>query len=523
MTLDEQMEAMLDELVALEQQAIAACFSIEAYAGQHRRQLEVMQAMRECARLLLMMARQVGKSWIICGGLIDRSLTRPDTTSLFFGLNGVAVRKNFWEPVWKKILTRFEIPHTNNETQMATRFPNGSQVLLTGTDDLTHVQNVLGMRLDGSMVAVDECQSQKPGVLKALLTDILPPTLTPTSTLVLSGTIPKAPGGVWWKEAQKPSWKQFSWGRVRLIGDDSMPLERRIVAENPHTPEAPAVLIQHLADNNLTIDDPTIQKDWFANRDAFDPNERGYFYREKINGYHPVVPAWLADLKAHMLAWAQKHELQRFPPNVMAAEPWPGIDTFSVAIDPGKFDPAGIQCWGWGKRTNKIQQVFDWTSEWNARLTWADIMEVGRFVQMHFKATHWFYDTNSENELNTFGREYGVPVIAAARKLDKKGQIRKTNDSLKDGTIQVMIGSSLEADYLSAILDKDKLSNDQWDWTDEHHPTASECGRYLLAPWWDNYQPPKKDLPKPDPFEAEQRRIAAAAKLPKYKQKPRSF
>lgn len=522
MSFADKIQAALDELVQLEQAAIRSAFSIEAYAGEHRRQLEVLQEMRVARRLLLMMARQVGKSWIICGGLIDRSLSGSDILSLFFGLNGVAVRKNFWEPVWKRILIRFEIPHVNNEAQMSTRFANGSQVLLTGTDDLRHVQNVLGMRLDRSMIAIDEAQSQPPGVLTAMLTDILPPTLTETSTLVLAGTIPKAPGGVWWKEAQKPSWKQFSWGRVRLIGDDTMPLERRLVAENPHTPEAPQVLIQHMKDNNLTLEDPTIQKDWFANREAFDPNERGYFYREKVNGYHPVVPAWLAGLKAHLVEWGKKREIN-FPPNVFAAEPWTGIDTFSVAIDPGANDPAGIQCWGWGKRCPKIQQLFDWTSEWNARLTWADLMEIGRFLQRAYPTHLWFYDTNSENELNTFDREYGVPAIRAARKLDKKGQIRKTNDSLKDGTIQVIIGSSLETDYLSAILDKDKLSNDQWDWTNDYHPTASECGRYLMAPWWDNYQPPKKDQPKPDPFEAEQRRIAAMAKLPKFRRPPRSY
>lgn len=516
------MRAMVAQLIALQQEKVAASFSIEAYAGKHRRQLEVLQAMRVEARILLMMARQAGKSWIICGGLIDRSMARPETTSLFFGLNGVAVRKNFWEPVWKRILTRFQIDCVHNEQHMSTRFPNGSQVLLTGTDDLRHVQNVLGMRLAGSMIAIDESQSQPPGVLTAMLVDILPPTLTPTSTLVLSGTIPKAPGGVWWKEAQKTSWKQWSWGRVRLIGDDTMPLESRIVAENPHTPEAPAVLVKHMADNKLTLADPGIQKDWFANRDAFDPAERGYFYRVDVNGYVPTEPAWLAGLKAHMTTWAEEHELN-LPPTVMAAEPWPGIDTFSVAIDPGKFDPAGIQCWGWGRRTNKIQHVFDWTSEWNARLTWADIMEIGKFVQRHFATHLWCYDTNSENELNTFTREYGVPAIKAARKMDKAGQIRKTNDSLKDGTIQVMIGSSLETDYLSAILDKAKLSNDQWDWTNDYHPTASECGRYLLGPWWDNYQPPKKDQPKLDPFEAEQKRMIAQASLPKYKQKRKEY
>lgn len=501
-------------------------------ADGHLRQQEFTEACQRLRRVLIMCARQVGKSWGIGQAMVRRSLNVPGSQSVFFGLNGVAVRDNFWRPVLKVLLARWQVPHTPWE-RMVVEFPNGSRILCTGTDDLTHVQNVLGNRFKGALLAVDEMQSQKQAIIRELLGSILPPTLTPESTIVLAGTIPPVPGGVWWELGKQPSWAQFGWGRVELA--EPMPaelspeeqlvhLERHLVSLNPHTPEAPQVLIDHLRDNRITVSDATVQRDWFGNKGAFDARERGYHYRSEVNGYGidtpgrlHVTPGWLAELHAIMV------NKLKIPPTAMAAVPWEGIDQFSVAIDPGAKDPCGIQCWGWGKKTSKIQQVFDWTSAWNARLNWSDIMTIGAFVQRHFRTHLWHYDTNSENELNTFDREYGVPAIRAADKRDKKGQIRKTNDKLKDGTIQVMLGSSLEADYLSAQLDPDKLAHDQWDWTDDYHPTASECGRYLLVPWWNQYKPPAPPAPKLDPFEAEAERMRRMAKQPRWKRQPTGF
>jgi len=471
-------------VASLASQPAAAGLDLDRFANGHAPQLEVLQALRRERRVLLMMARQTGKSWSLAGGHIDRALWRPGSTNLAFGLTGPAVRNVWWEPVWKPACRRWggvegrDYQHV--ETTLTTRWGNGSRTLCTGTDDVRHIQNVLGGRLDGSLVTVDEMQSQGGDVVRTLLGSILPPMLTGRSTLVLAGTLPEVPGGPWWDEAQKPSWWQRSWGRL----------------SNVHTPEASQTLEQHLADNALTVDDPQIQRDWFGNRNAFDPNARAYFYRPEVNGYTPPRPAWLDRIALH-------------GGTAFAADPWPGVTQFSAAIDPGAGDPMGVTILGWGPGT-KVQHLFDWVSRRDARLALDVVVSILAAARDHLgghpaRAWQYRYDTNSQNEIQAFSASHGIPSIKAATKVDMPGQIRRMNNELSRGQLQVIVGSNLEQDMLAARLDQSKLGNGQWHWKSQYHPTASECARYALAGYWDTPAPVAPSKPLADPFAEEQR------------------
>lgn len=466
-------------------------FDIEAFAGEHARQLEVLRALRRESRVLLMMARQTGKSWSLFGGHVDRALSRPSTTNLFFGLTGPSVRNTFWEPVWKPLCHKLSLPVENYDTTMTARWGNGSRTLFSGTDDVRHVQNVLGGRLDGSMVTVDECQSQPSAVFRALLRTILPPMLTPASTLVLAGTIPEAPGGPWWDEAQKDSYWQRSWGRL----------------DNVHTPEAASTLVAHLAANGLTELDPQIQRDWFGNRNAFDPNARAYRYRVEVNSYRPERPAWVDAIKLKS-------------GEAFGSDPWIGIDTFSVALDPGGSDPCGLTILGWGK-AGKVQHLFDWVSAYNAQLSLDDMVDVARAARDALSSRargpwQWRYDTNSQMEINAFANSHAIPSIKAASKQDMAGQIRRTNNLMQNGTLSVIEGSNLHQDFIIArLLDPNVPSKG---WTSDYHPTASECCRYALAGFWEREQPVVVKPPT-DPFEAEAARRRQLENVPKYLQR----
>jgi len=467
-------------------------FDIKAYANGHTRQLEVLQAARVERRMLLMMARQTGKSWSIAGAHADRAMSRPGVTNLAFGLTGPAVRNTFWEPVWLPMCARWKLPAEHVDTTMTTRWANGSRTLFSGTDDVRHVQNVLGGRLDGSLVSIDECQSQPRDVFVAMLRTILPPMLTPSSTLLLAGTIPEAPGGPWWVESQKTSWWQRSWGRM----------------DNVHTPEARAELDAHMQANGLAELDPQIQRDWFGNREAFDPLARAYHYREERNGYAPARPAWVDRLQLKSgKAWG--------------ADPLPGVDTFSVALDPGGSDPCGVVILGWSSKTGgPVYELFDWVSEYNARLSLDDMADVVRQARDAIGGRNWQYryDTNSDMEINAFQHSHGIPSIKAAKKADMAGQIRRANNMLGNATLKVIAGSNLAQDFVTARLDQGKLANNQWAWTNDYHPTASECARYALAGFWDAVPVSKPPVPA-DPFEAEMARARALENVPAYLRK----
>jgi hypothetical protein len=517
-------------------------FSCEAFASGHWRQLEVIKAARTRRRILLMMARQAGKSWSAAGIMLDRALQRAGTTSLFMGLTKVAVREAFWVKVWKPLIARFDVECTFNETLMLTTFPNGSRVLLTGTDDRSHIKTYLGNRFAGALIVIDEMQDQKPDVVRELLVSILPPMLTPTTTLLLMGVIPEVPGGPFWDESLKESWDQYCWGRVRI--DDEWqdatsvpwtwtpeptegapaPQPRRvwISAINIHTPEAPEQLVNHMTDNGLDLDDPQIMRDWRGVK-AFDPGATVYRYNKVRNGYKPTVPAWVAGIWEHP-RWK---EAEIEPPRpeqrglVLASEPWEGITDFSFAVDPASTsDKLSIEGIGWGRGVRTVQHIFECVTpagvEWSQG-QWATVASI---ANEHYKTRHWRYDAGSSlNELDNLRRDYKLPVIACAKKADRHGQVRRKNDLLRNGILKVMEGSGWEEDLILCQRDKQAQARGEFEFSTQRHPDPSEAGRYSLQDYYDRPAPPLK-APKPatpyDEWVAEEKAKAT-------KQRPRTM
>ena len=486
---------MADQLVAFEPPDNFKPWSLETFCGGHKAQLAF--ARDRARKKHVLCARQSGKSQGDDAILLDRAQLTPNSLHFLFGLNGVAVRANNWIPIWTRTLDRFRIDRRDNQQLMLTTFPNGARVYFTGTDDLRHVRNLLGNRLPaGSTLIVDESQDQPEAILDWLWDVAIPPMLTPDTMVISSGVRPDLPVGRFYRERSDPSWSHHSWSKL----------------DNVHTPEAADMLAMYLADHGLTMADlesdlanppPHVKaklgivfqvlRDWL-NRDVYDLNAGTYYYNATGNGYTPALPPWAGSFVA--------------PPGfgeVRFAQPWPGIDTFSVAIDPGGSDPFGLQVIGWGKTHRRIQHLVDWVAPRDARLTWGDVMGVlGRVVQQHYPTVNWCYDTTSDTELDTFGHQYGVPVIRAAKKADRDGQIRRTNDLLKPGTLAVMDGGNLAHDLSVAKLGPDGK------WAG-HHPTASECCRYALRAYWEKHQEPATPARAKDPIDREQERLAKLA------------
>lgn len=486
-------------------------FSLKAFAGDHADQYAFITDRSH--RIHGMCARQTGKSQGDGAIMLDSGLTRPQSTNLFLGLNRPAVRTNVWEPIWCRLWDRFDglDPEWLYDGAMVTRFPNGARCLFGGTDDMRHIKNLLGGRIEDGVVIVDECQDQV--VLDELLDSTLPPMMGKNARLILTGVFPEVPAGRFWRESgwveredgwhQEPKggWSHHNWGRLA----------------NVHTPDAREVLDRYLADTGLSEEDPQIQRDWFG-RPAFDPLATTYHYRRERNSYTPIAPDWAE------MAWAsgkcdRGHALAFCHPmrtdkdggryGMMAAEPMPGVCMFALALDPGSnSDRASIQGWGWGKQSRIMQHVFDWTSQRKARLTTGQMFAVlGLAYRMLAKAggrlggvVQCRYDAgSSQNTIDNLQRDYAIPLVRAAKKSDLKGQIDRNNTMLEEARAMVMQGSALEQDYSRARWDKSSREHGQYKWAAAWHPDASEAARYAMQDYFDAYQEPE---PVPtDPME----------------------
>lgn len=479
--------------------AVGEHFSMAALAGTHALQYAAMCDLAR--RIHIMCARQSGKTWTDVGMLIDNALRRPGTTNIFLGLNSVAVRMNVWEPVVVRIFERFHDLDTRAlyKGSMIVRFSNGSRIIFGGYDDIRHVKNFLGGRLAGAVVVLDEAQDGGQP-LNELLDVILPPMLTPESRLVLSGTIPDAPAGRFWDEAQRDSWSKHGWGRFA----------------NVHTPEAREQHALYLKDTGLAEDDPQIQRDWFG-VPRFDESATAYRYVAERNGYQPVAPDWLAEVYEKQMDTVLGHQLLFAHPmqqakadgarhGLMAAVPRAGHDIFTFAIDPGATsDRCSIQGWAFGPGSREVQHVFDWTSTRAARLTTGQIFAVAGLAHRVYNklgsVLSWRYDAgSSQNTIDNLQNDYQLPLILAAKKTDMTGQITRNNDLLAQARAKVMLGSAMEQDYRRARFDKDALAHGQHKWASAWHPDPSEAGRYGLQDYADWYQTPKEPTVFDDPL-----------------------
>lgn len=451
----------------------AASFSLADFCGQHAPQYSFVTDRSRWIHV--MCARQSGKTWGDDGILLDNIIAAPRSTNLFLGLKGTGVKTSNWFPIWKPLCESAGIPQDwHNETEMRTTLPNMARVMFAGVDDLTNVKKYLGNRLKDGVVIVDECQDISAHVLTYILKVLLPPMLTPTTRVILSGVLPDVPAGLFYELAtdqplsdapqlaKSKGWSHHEWGR----------------SANVHTPEAMKQLEDYMGEHGLSADDPQIQRDWYMRR-VWNLDATAYRYSRERNGYQAQAPAWLT--------------ARAFGKGFIAASvPHEGITDFTVGIDPGGGDRTSVVGWGWGQTTQEVQHVFEWVTERNTSTSLSDIAEVCGLFEQHYPGAQYVWDPGSgKMELDTFGQDYGIALIRAATKTDLPGQVRRNNDLLTKGWAQIMIGSKLEEDYQKARWDADARAKGTWRWSTQWHPDPSEAARYGLQGYYSQYAPPE--------------------------------
>lgn len=450
-------------------------WSLEHFCGGHAEQLGFCRD--RTPWIHVMCARQSGKSRGCLGLLLDNALAVPRSTNVFLGLTAKGVRTSQWFPAWLPLLEQYGVTCRNNETEMTTTFPNGSRIIFGGTDDLSHVKTYLGNRLDGSVFILDEAQDQPDGVLRYITGTLLPPMLTPSSRVVLSGVLPDVEVGYFFELATdqplasapglrvSKGWSHHEWGR----------------AANVHTPEAMDQLRAYMAAHGLTENDPQIARDWFLRR-MWRKDATGYHYDRARNGYRPRVPDWLEAERVKLEALGVPID------SLMAALPNDGVTHVSVAIDPGGRDRTSLEATGWGDRDRRVQHLFEWSTPRNSVAKLSHVGAVSAIAQRYYSPAWWTWDAPGKLEIDTFGRDYGIGAVKAANKVDMPGQVRRCNDLLEQGRFDVMSGSALETDYQRAVWDKNARANGIWRWSSAWHPDPAESARYTLAPYWDSFE-----------------------------------
>lgn len=446
-----------------------AAFSFELVCGDHIKQLNACKDTAQWRHL--MCARQSGKSWADCFILFEKAISSPNSTNIFLGLKGTAVKLAIWTPVWRLLCDRFNIPpESHNQTSMITTFENGARVIFGGTDDLSNIKKYLGNRLGASVFIIDECQDQTTTNLRYLLRQLLPPMLSKESQIVVSGVLPDAPVGFFYEQgaekalteapelAKSKGWSHHEWARK----------------DNCHTPEAMEVLAQFKKDFNIPDNDPQILRDWFLIR-VWDIGATAFGYLESRNGYDARPPEWLSSLILP-------------PGRVMASIPPFDCNMFLVGMDPaGLKDRYAIEVLAFGEATDKLWQVFEWITPKAADPYQSDVNNVMLYIaNIYENILGWVRDHGSAAITDdTLQKEHGITVEPAI-KADRRARVNRMRDLLRAARMMVMKGSALAEDFAKARWSVVSLADGdwKWDWDPAHHPDGSDAAVYTLPKYF---------------------------------------
>ena len=430
----------------------------EIISAGHKPQCELLKLVNEhlVERIIALCSRRAAKTVTNCAILATRALTWPNTTHLYFGAVAKQVKLLIWGPVWGLFRQKWSIGGRDDQTLMWTRFANGSQVIFTGTDDYRHVETVLGGRLRTAII--DEAQSQAKSVLEPLVERILPDALSDERGLMaLTGTMPEVPAGLYWEiwnnKQKYQDWIRKAWNRF----------------QNPHI-ESVKALEHHLRTSGRTIDDPLVRRNWFG-EPVFAKDATAFRYDRAKAGYDGRYPSTL--------------------------------DTFAVGIDPGAHDRTAIVVWGWSRKDPCVYQVYEFVTKRDSATSMSDIaIELSKVAKKFgvMRIPYWYMDMGgSKVSIDTFQRDYGVPIVHAAKKGDRRFQVDRMSNLMATGKCKIIIGSALEEDLQRTEWDKDKREQGKFEWSNNWHPDVADAGRYGLAGYFDMFQPAK---PKESPREA---------------------
>ncbi len=400
--------------------------------------------------------RRAGKTFGCAAKLLDVAIAKPGCACLYITLSRINAKRIIWGTL-KLLNEEHKLGGIALEGELCIAFPNGSRVYLSGCADSSEVDKFLGLPI--GIVIIDEAQAF-PDFLQRLVDEVLSNALVDyDGQLVLIGTPGPVPIGYFHDCAIKPDWSHHAW----------------TVFDNPYIQQksgkAPQQLLEEeLQRRGVTIDDPVIQRNWFAK--------------------------WVLDVNSLVF---------RFDPKANARSA-PSHQHHVIGVDLGFDDADAIAVLGWSDDAPEVDLVYEWVG---AKQTITTLMGQVRNVYDKYKPLAVVADTGGLGKkiAEEIQARTGIPIEAAdkARKLE---HIELLNDALRTHRFFAPKDSRMAQDALLV----------EWDRSDPEKPKISErfhsdildavlYGYMRCLEWL--YVEPKKAAPKVNSAEWFEQQIAA--------------
>lgn len=251
--------------------------------------------------------RQAGKTHLIEETLLTTAQMRPGEKAFYLSTTIKRAVGTIWDELvaWNHDRGLGGRPNHSHHT---ITMPRGGQVIVTGVENQKMANDIRGRR-PVALYVIDEAQDWRNDLLRYFYDRVVFPGLvTVKGRVIVSGT-GGAPKGWWYDRTRDANWAKHSWSTL----------------QNPRLPEgeAQALIDKAMWDRGVDINDPSIQREFFAK-----------FVVDTARQIFPVTEANLYDPK-DLPGWQGE------------GRPLAGKWYYVVAADFGSVDATAVVVWGW--------------------------------------------------------------------------------------------------------------------------------------------------------------------------------
>ncbi len=376
-------------------------------------------------------SRRAGKSVGVAAWLEEGPLVKPGAPSLYLTKTRGSAKRIIWGTLLD-LNRRYSLGFAPNEADLILKLGGKGAVYLAGIDNKAEIEKIRGT--GWGRVAIDEAQVL-PEYIQELVEDVLMPSLMDHDGQIrMIGTPPPVPVGYFAAATRSDSWKHHGW----------------TVWDNPYIPDAQAKLAEVLKIRGISIDDPSIRREWFGEW-TFDLNSLVFRYDAARNHYEEL-------------------------PKDLTGTWW-----YCIGIDVGFDDSDAIAVLAWNDhdprtwlKAEKVQAKQDITSLANSvRAIWEDLgKERVRSIVM---------DTGGigKKVAEELSARHRIPV-AAAQKAEKQVHIELLNDALRTGRLMAKSTGRFAHDAMLVEWDKDKSTPDKRVVSDKFHSDIADAVLYAF-------------------------------------------
>lgn len=388
-------------------------------------------------------SRRAGKTVACAAHLTDVAIRTDNVICVYITLS----RNNAKRIIWPEILRINRVYNLGghpDQTELSLKFTNGSIVYLSGAKDKSEIEKFRGLPI--KLCYIDESQSFR-SYIQELIDDVIAPALMDyAGSLCLIGTPGPIPNGYFHDcDQELKSWSSHAWNFF----------------DNPHIPEKSGMTHRQLLDRELerrgvTIDDPSIQREWFGR--------------------------WVLDTESLLLRYDEsKNHFEELPP---------GKWDYIMGIDLGFVDADAIALLAWSESAPATYLIEERVT---AKQGLTDLVQQISFLRDKYNVSKLMIDEGGLGKkiAEEIRRRFHVPVMAAD-KIRKMENVAFLNDALRTGRFKAKKNSRFAQDSYLLEVDRDKSTPDKLKVKDNFHSDIIDAVLYAFkeSPAF-SYQAPK--------------------------------